>query len=73
VELRAINLSLGVRRSYAVSAPRRVLAIPANVAELVAAEALVDSKVGSIGFTVENLGLPNEAAFAQSGRYFSAV
>jgi hypothetical protein len=73
MEFRAIDLTLGVRRSCAVAAPRFVLAVPSNVAELVAAEAPTDSKVWGVWFTVKDLGLPDEAALAQSSRRVGAA
>ena len=73
MEFRAIDLTLGVRRSCAVAAPRFVLAVPSNVAELVAAEAPTDSKVCGVWFTVKDLGLPDEAALAQSSRRVGAA
>ena len=59
MEFRTVGLSLGVRRSCAVATPGRVLAIPADMAKLVASEAPADSKVGGVGLTVKDLGLPD--------------
>jgi hypothetical protein len=57
IEFRTVSLSLGVRHTCVVATPGRVLAIPANIAKLVALEVSADSKVCRVGLIVEDLGL----------------
>jgi hypothetical protein len=68
VDFRAVGVTLGMRCSGAVSTPSSILAEPANMAELVAAEAPADSKVGRVRLAVKDLGLPDKATLAQACR-----
>jgi hypothetical protein len=45
MDLRVIEITLGVCCSYTVSTSRLILTVPANVAKLIALEAPVKSKV----------------------------